>query len=487
MADSRSHFLQALWQPYPSVGKEVVDCLEARLYLSDLDQENTEALFSVSDTAKDPGPVWIGGRIATLSERELAVQSGGETLVLRWSHEPVMHFRWPDEESENVEACPLNWQWLSVGDLLCIRAEVAEPSASSRRPQMFGEGFFVATDVMLLAPGGAKEFRLAINVERSDAWAIYLSCLRNFFAENGFIEVQTPYLVPSPGTEPFLDPFETQLQMGSVKKTLFLPTSPEFHLKKMLVAGWTKVFELKTCFRNGELGEHHQPEFLMLEWYRAYSNLEAIMDDVAELLGFLEDSFLSLMNKGMTKELIHGRKARFEKMTIADLFLRDLEFRLTPATSLEELRGLCEKQKVSYAASDSWDEVFFRLFLEKIESSLGSNGPTIVCDYPPSQAALARINERGWADRFELYWRGLEIANAFHELNDPAENLKRFDSDALKKRETGRAAIPRDEELCSSLEYGMPPSGGIALGVDRLFMALLNLKNIRDTRAFPMR
>lgn len=342
-----------------------------------------------------------------------------------------------------------------------------------------GHDSWVASRCALLTPVlSSQPAHPAIDIDRSKQWMEFLDTVRWFFRERGFIEAWTPTLVPSPGTEPYLDAFETDVVFdGQRRGTLYLPTSPEFHLKKMLAAGWTKIFEIKTCFRNGEAGSHHQLEFQMLEWYRAYSTLDAIADDVEGLIRTLVSRFY-----------IDGGNLSLERTTVSELFARAFPgFELRPETTREELVGLAERGGVRILKSDTWDEIFFRLFLEKIEPELGKKAPVLVRDYPPSQAALSRIGPNGFADRFEIYWRGFEIANAFHELNDPEENVERFKRDAEVKRALGKPAFPVDEELVESLRFGMPPSGGIALGLDRLFMALLQIDSIEETRAFPFR
>ena len=352
---------------------------------------------------------------------------------------------------------PLPSEVLHAGDLVALAIDA--------------EG--VAASVLLLAPARRERQPSKFSVERSRQWADFLQAVRDHFKTGGFIEAQTPTLVPSPGTEPFLDPFSTDWNYGSERTKLYLPTSPEFHLKKMLAQGWTRVFEMKPCFRNGERGEHHQPEFLMLEWYRAYDDLDSIADDVEELLASVGRRF--------------GREIpKLQRTTMAGLFGQAFPgFTLTATTSRDELRSLARANGVETRDSDTWDEVFFRLFLEKIEAGLGQEGPLLVRGYPPSQAALSRIGDDGFADRFEVYWKGLELANAFHELNDPDENRARFADDADKKKALGKDPVPVDEGLLRALDAGLPPSGGIALGVDRLFMALFGIEDIGETRAFP--
>ncbi len=385
-----------------------------------------------SDVREFSGEGWVAGRVV----KGHGLSSGGKTLSLDLK-EPVLE-----------------------GDLVAVRIE---------------KGLVKETILLVAGEGVYDDDHAAFSVARSEQWALFLSSIRLFFLSRRFIEAQTPTLVPSPGTEPFLDPFSTEWFLGSHRRQLFLPTSPEFHLKQMLVRGWTRIFEMKPCFRNGEIGEHHQPEFLMLEWYRAYATLDAIADDVDQLLRSISSQF-------------DVEAPCLKRTTISELFAKAFHgFKLTPATTRDELAALAAREKIPVSADDTFDDVFFRLFLERIEAELGAEGPLLVSHYPPSQAALSRIGAHGFAERFEVYWKGLELANAFHELNDPLENEKRFAQDAEAKASLGKLAVPRDENLVRALKKGMPPSGGIALGVDRLFMALFGINEIGETRAFPLR
>lgn len=305
-------------------------------------------------------------------------------------------------------------------------------------------------------------------------WQDFLSAIREYFVGKDFIELRTPTLVPSPGLEPHLDPFKTQFEMGSTRREYYLPTSPEFHLKKALVQGFPRIFEFKECFRNGEISDHHQPEFLMLEWYRAFSEMEVMMRDVAYLVDFLQDRF-------------HSTEALpVSVITMEDVFQREFGFKLTPQTTQKEILVLAIKEGLDVSNDESFDDIFMRIFVERIEPHLGRKGPVILYHFPPSQAALARLTTDGWADRFELFWKGLEIANAFHELNNPDEQRRRFKEDQKKKLELGKPVVPVDEEFLKALDYGMPPAVGIALGVERLFMAIFGLDKLSETRLFPV-
>jgi len=330
----------------------------------------------------------------------------------------------------------------------------------------------------VLAPNLLGENPAFLNPEfdtgKSLKWSQFLEMVRDFFESRKFIEVRTPTLVKSPGLEPHLDPFETEWSVGSQKTNFYLPTSPEFHLKKMLSLGWKNIFELKDCFRNGEIGPHHQAEFLMLEWYRSFETLDAIIADVKDLFQEVASRF-------------EIPPQDFVVTTMKDLFKKHLGFELTPTTKREELLGLALKINIATDPTDTWDDLFFKIFLEKIERSLGIDHPTIVKDYPPSQAALAKINGDGWGDRFEFYWKGVELANAFHELTDPREQRERFKKDQEQKVSLGKKLVPVDPEFLEALDYGLPPSAGIALGMDRLFMLLVGAHSLEGTRCFPMR
>jgi elongation factor P--(R)-beta-lysine ligase len=314
----------------------------------------------------------------------------------------------------------------------------------------------------LLAPALQEPKSLSSSQEIQRKWFEFLQQVRRFFGGKGFQEAQTPSLVACPGTEPFLDFF-------SVDK-YYLPTSPELSLKKMLAGGYEQIFEIRTCFRHGEISERHQPEFWMLEWYRAFHGLEQIMQDTLHLIEFMG-----------------GDVAGFQRRSMADLFREKLGFHLTPQTSIQELKALADKVGLGSTVRnyEIWDDVFYLLFIEKIEPFLDSDKPLIVEKYPPSQAALARLTEDGWGERFELYWKGIEIANAFHELNDPQVQAERFQADLDLKKSLGKEVPKLDPDFLDALKAGMPPSSGIALGLERLFMCLNGIQDIRQMRVFP--
>lgn len=326
-------------------------------------------------------------------------------------------------------------------------------------------------DVELVAPVLKPWRRPLVGTQTLLQWNSLLEKVREFWRQAGFVEIATPTLVACPGSEPSLDPFLLSMPDGKGQK-LYLPTSPEWHLKKALAMGYSQIFEVRNCFRRGETSERHAPEFWMLEWYRSFATLADIQNDVLSLIQFLAQAL------GVES----FRRSR--TVTVAELFKEYLDFDLTPQTTEEELRSLAKKVGVDLRPATSIDDCFFLLFMEKIENQWPPEDLVFVKDYPPYQAALARLTKDGWGDRFEVYWKGLELANAFYELNDPAIQRQRFAEDMEKKISSGKEVVQSDEEFFEALESGLPPSAGIALGLDRLMMALYDLKNIRDFKVF---
>jgi lysyl-tRNA synthetase class 2 len=392
------------------------------------------------------------GRVVGRDKREFLLRNF-ETKKVQECRIPSEGLRWHVEtfrEPTAGESAPPVQEVLRVGDWV---------------------GVSLAGEVILFAPCARS-----VSVQESDLlrdkalnWSSFLFAIRNFFRDQDFNEISTPALAISPGTEPFLDPLKVELEFSGLHETRYLITSPEFHLKKILGAGLPKIFEIAKCFRNKESGQQHRVEFHMLEWYRAFSDLESIAGDVERLIrSFRPEAMLS-------------------RTTMPDLFSRYLSFQLKSSTTRDELAEVANQNSMRVLEDDSFNDLFHKLFLEKIEpnlDALSGGHPIFIFDYPPSQSALARIGENGFAQRFEVYWRGLEICNAFHELNDPSENQRRFDRDLFEKREHGREEVPLDSDLLRSFEQGVPPAAGIALGLERLYMAIFNLDSIELTRPF---
>ncbi len=288
-------------------------------------------------------------------------------------------------------------------------------------------------------------------------WSEFLGRVEDWFLARGFLHLRTPYLVPSPGVDHHIG--FLSVEASQTRRQWTLPTSPEIHLKKFLCQGYTQIFEIKNCFRDDLPGPQHRVEFTMLEWYRAFSGLNVIVDDLKGLL-----------------EAFTGER-RVEEKSMPQAFFEGTGFQLKPDTSRDELLAWAGALGIDAGADDDWNDLFFRIFLEKIEPALGLACPVIIKDFPAQQASLAQLNSKGWAQRFELYWKGVELANAYLEVNSPCEIRERFAQEAQLRVDSGHPVAPLDSEFFDFLESGMPPASGIALGLDRLF-ALMNGRDL---------
>jgi lysyl-tRNA synthetase class 2 len=318
-------------------------------------------------------------------------------------------------------------------------------------------------------------------------WKI-IQGIRQYFIAQDFVEVETPYLVPSPGMEPHLSALELYCTHADGRQSRrYLHTSPEYAMKKLLGQGWKKIFQVCRVFRDGEVGPAHEIEFTMLEWYRAHADYQKIMKDCESLLSYLSEEVL-----GVQEFSYQGRRINlsppFERLSVARAMSLyggiDVEKNGDGDSLLEEARG--RGYRFGPKETYSFEDVFFKVFLEAVEPRLGWPKPTILQDYPARMAALARLKpcDPLWAERFELYIAGLELANAFSELNDPVEQRKRFQEEQNFRAQLGKPVYPIDEELLQALSR-MPPSAGIALGVDRLAMLFCDAPAIQEVLAFP--
>lgn len=320
-----------------------------------------------------------------------------------------------------------------------------------------------------------------------------LAAIRAFFAARDFVEVDTPALQVSPGLEPHLMAFATELaEPGEAPRRRYLHTSPEFAMKKLLVAGVPRLFQLTHCFRNGERGATHHPEFTMLEWYRAGAGYRDLMADCEALLR------TCLRAAGAVHFVWQGNTAdpglSWEYLSVAEAFAREAYIDLLAtapdpmAPSRDRLAEAARPLGIAPHGGDTWEDLFFRIFLERIEPKLGVGAPTVLYDYPISMAALARPKPENprLAERFELYVAGLELANAFGELTNAETQRARFLADQEKKRARYGIAYPIDEDFLAALSHGMPESAGIALGVDRLVMLASGAAHIEDVLWAPV-
>jgi elongation factor P--(R)-beta-lysine ligase len=322
------------------------------------------------------------------------------------------------------------------------------------------------------------------------ARARILAAIRAHFAGRSFVEVDTPALQVSPGLEPQLNAFATRLEFAGEDggRALYLHTSPEYAMKKLLAAGEPRIFQLAHAFRNGDRGSLHHPEFMLLEWYRAHATYRDIMADCETLLrGALAGGRIAW--RGQACDV----GAAWQYLAVADAFHRLCGIDILATCpdpehpSLGLLADAARPIGIAPHAGDEWDDLFFRIFLERIEPRLGVGVPTVLYDYPIAMAALARPkrDDPRVAERFELYLCGLELANAFGELTDAAEQRRRFRLDQEKRRARAGQAYPIDEDFLAALAE-MPESAGIALGVDRLVMLATGAERIEDVLWLPV-
>lgn len=310
--------------------------------------------------------------------------------------------------------------------------------------------------------------------------------IRCFFKQRGFLEVQTATIVKCAGQEPYLAPMTIGLADEKNKKYKgYLITSPEYCLKKLLVAGFEKVFELAKVFRSNEsFGGSHNPEFTMLEWYRTNSNYKQIMKDTEYLIYFLNKKINNSDYLTYQKRKINI-KPPWPKISVKELFLKYAKINLDKAENLKSFKKQLKNKK--YLNCNDWNDLFYLIFLNQIESNLPKDRPLIIFDYPLPQASLAKRKNKNsfYAERFEVYIGGMELANAFSELTDAEEQYKRFKEEQLLRKKLKKDIIPIDKDFIHALELQMPLSGGIALGVERLQMLLLDIREINDLLLFP--
>jgi len=321
-----------------------------------------------------------------------------------------------------------------------------------------------------------------------------LKAVRGYFEAEGFAEVETPSLQVSPGLEPHLKAFATELEApDGARRPLYLHTSPEFAMKKLLVAGEPKIFQMAQVFRNGERAATHHPAFAMLEWYRAAEDYRALMRDCENLLRAVATA------GGLSHWRWQGQEipvnAPWEYLTVHEAFRRhaDLDLAACIGTDpmrpdLAAMRAACGAIGLRVTDADSWDDLYFRAALDRVEPHLGRMAPTILFDYPIHMAALSRPKPGAphLAERFELYIAGLELANAFSELTDAAEQQRRFEADMDLKEKLYGMRYPIDADFIAALRHGLPECTGIALGFDRLVMLACNAARIEDVLWLPV-
>ncbi|MEP6865907.1 MAG: EF-P lysine aminoacylase EpmA [Deltaproteobacteria bacterium] len=306
-----------------------------------------------------------------------------------------------------------------------------------------------------------------------EARARVLATVREFFAARGFLEVETPLIVPSPGLEIHLD----AVAAGDG----FLITSPEYSMKRLLAGGLEKIFQVCKCFRANERGPHHAGEFTMIEWYRAFDTIESIARDTEELVHAVCGDHARVGGRAIAVA------PPWRRITVRAAMLEWAGVQVAGDESAAELTTAVRAAGIEIAEDLAWDDAFFTAWLARVDPALAQlDHAILVEDWPAPLAALARRKDGDprTALRFEAYVGGLELANAFDELVDPGEQAQRFRQEQEARRSRGRPVYPIDAKLLAALHEGLPPSGGVALGFDRLVMLATGAATIGEVQAF---
>lgn len=305
------------------------------------------------------------------------------------------------------------------------------------------------------------------SLERLQFKARHMARIRDFFNQKDYLEVETPVMARYGVTDVYLENITASFR----KQPYNLQTSPEYHMKRLLAAGSGPIFQLARVFRDDEWGRWHNPEFTMLEWYKPGIDHHALMDEMAEFLQYMLGETVPVL----------------QKITWQAAFLEacDLDPFDSSVNTLKNTLALYDLDKVLPEDEEDLDQYFFLLMTHVVEPGLKRyKGPVAVYDYPPSQAALARVNSEGRAERFEIYYQGIELANGFHELTDYSAQKNRFELDLIQRKEKNLPAREADIFLLEALKQGLPACSGVALGVDRLLALMAGLTAIASIMAF---
>ncbi|MEO8580958.1 MAG: EF-P lysine aminoacylase EpmA [Patescibacteria group bacterium] len=319
-----------------------------------------------------------------------------------------------------------------------------------------------------------------------------IDSLRVFFKTRGFHEVETPLLVKSPGTEPYLEVFDTTVKFAEGDSyPAYLLTSPEYAMKKLLAAGFGDIFQICKSFRNKEgRSSRHNPEFTILEYYRANADYTALMKDMEEMLPALAEARYGKEGRNgfEYQDLDIDLTLPFPRYSVEQAFLKFAGVSREELLSETKLIEVAKKKGYQVTSDTTWEQVYNQIFLNEIEAKLDKTRPTIIYDYPLSQAALSKrkASDPEFAERFEIYLAGIELGNAFSELIDGEEQEKRLKAELRERDALGKTKYELDTDFIDALKSGLPECTGIAIGVDRLVMLLANVPSIEDTLLFPI-
>lgn len=351
------------------------------------------------------------------------------------------------------------------------------------------EGVIVVNQIRLLAPSTAAWQRgdwarfhangLGANLR---VRAAVLEAVHGFFRTANFLAVETPTLVRASAQEEHIQLFATEYQGHKVREPLYLAPSPELYMKRLLGVGFERIYQISRSYRNGESGPQHNPEFTLIEWYRAYASYEEIMADVENLVAYVVERVLgrpSVVRQGRQIDV----QPPWQRISVRAAFVRWAAVDLDACASTEVL--FCRAQALGYGSArrgDRWEDLYHKILLEKVEPELAKLGAVHLFDYPRPLAALAKLKEGdpAVAERTEAYLGGVELSNGYTELNDPAQQRARFAQGAQP------GGAPADEAFLAAMERGIPPAGGVALGLDRLVMVVAGAACLDEVIAFPL-
>ena len=321
-----------------------------------------------------------------------------------------------------------------------------------------------------------NNWRPTCSIEMMRLRAQLLADIRQFFSARAVLEVETPVLSHSSGTDPQLDFFTTDYCSTPLEEGLFLQTSPEFAMKRLLAAGSGSIYQIAKAFRNGESGRFHNPEFTLLEWYRVGFTLPQLMDEIVELMAVLFHG--------------HGTLSSTQRLSYQEIFqrhtgLNPLEFSYESYCDYAQNNHVPEAMDICGYDHSLWLDFIFTHY---VQPYLGESTVCMVYGYPACQSSLARINERNSqiSDRVEVFIKGIELGNGYYELTDAKEQGRRFDAEQAIRQQRNRPVAVKDKHLIGALEAGLPGCSGMAIGLDRLLMLLTNSSTINDVLNFPI-